>query len=75
MNPHPNVTRALLKLLVAVKANPDGDVDALIAAAADAHDVDRDELRAFALARTGLLRGAPLKDVVSVTAAALAKGR
>lgn len=75
MNPHPNVTRALLKLLVAVKTNPGGDVDDLIAAAAEAHDVEPGELRAYATARTGLLRGAPRDEVVSVAAAALAKGR
>ncbi len=75
MNPDPNVTRALLKLLVAVKANPDADVDALIAAAAHATGISPEDLRDYAMERTGLLAGAPREDVVSVAAAALAKGR
>ncbi|MEQ8563371.1 MAG: hypothetical protein RMA76_00590 [Deltaproteobacteria bacterium] len=75
MNPDPNVTRALLKLLVAVKANPNADVDALIAAAAHASGISAEGLRAYAIEHTGLLAGAPREDVVSVAAAALAKGR
>lgn len=75
MNPDPNVVRATLKLLVALKCDPRADFDALVVRAANTFGISPAELRHYATQEMGLLVAAAKEEVVSVSEPSKAKGR
>ncbi len=71
----PNVTRAFLKYVIALRTQPEWGQDELLARAAASQGVDPEELRVYATARMGLPEATTAVELVSVAAEPGHKGR